>query len=170
MAAVPQSDLERSAVHGAALDGRERSHERLLWNSKGGGSPLSRPTWQRVLKLTLLALPSFALAHFVDPGGPFPQFSKARSLNSDGFKIALDLLLKSQIPTSGVAEIPFSFGVRSEGESKLSGKVMVKYLEQLAELYWWKFGPFLILLAVMLVMALVGIFLLVTGKEYGTWH
>lgn len=47
---------------------------------------------------------------------------------------------------------------------------MVKYLEQLAELYWWKFGPFLILLAVMLVMALVGLFLLVTGKEYGTWH
>ena len=101
---------------------------------------------------------------------PMYQFSKARSLNSDGFKIALDLLLKAQIPASGVAEIPFSFGVRAEGESKLSGKVMVKYVEQLAELYWWKFGPLLIVLALFLLFALVALFLLVTGREFGTWH
>jgi dolichol-phosphate mannosyltransferase len=100
---------------------------------------------------------------------PF-QFSKARSLNSDGFKIALDLLLKAQIPSSGVAEIPFSFGVRAEGESKLSGKVMVKYVEQLAELYWWKFGPLLFMLALFVLFALVALFLLVTGREFGTWH
>ena len=100
---------------------------------------------------------------------PF-QFSKARSLNSDGFKIALDLLLKAQIPSSGVAEIPFSFGVRAEGESKLSGKVMVKYVEQLAELYWWKFGPLLFVLALFVLFALVALFLLVTGREFGTWH
>jgi len=63
-----------------------------------------------------------------------------KSVNAQGFKIALDLLLKANIPNSGVAEIPFSFGVRSEGESKLTGKVMYLYLEQLAELYLFRFG------------------------------
>jgi dolichol-phosphate mannosyltransferase len=68
---------------------------------------------------------------------------KARkSVNAQGFKIALDLLLKANIPNEGVAEIPFSFGVRSEGESKLTGKVMYLYLEQLAELYLFQYGAF----------------------------
>jgi len=40
---------------------------------------------------------------------------------------------------NGVTEIPFSFGTRKEGESKLTGKVMLRYLEQLGELYWWKY-------------------------------
>ena len=61
------------------------------------------------------------------------QFLKARNLNSDGFKIALDLLVKAQIAPNAIAEVPFSFGVRAEGESKLTGKVMIKYLEQLAD-------------------------------------
>ena len=38
-----------------------------------------------------------------------------------------------------MTEIPFSFGTRKEGESKLTGKVMLRYLEQLGELYWWKY-------------------------------
>ena len=41
--------------------------------------------------------------------------------------------------------MPFSFGVRSEGESKLTGKVIVRYLEQLAELYWWRFSALVVL-------------------------
>lgn len=75
------------------------------------------------------------------------QFLKARNLNSDGFKIALDLLVKCNIPGRAIAEVPFSFGVRSEGESKLTGKVMIRYLEQLAELYWFRFSALLVILA-----------------------
>ncbi|OLL24337.1 Dolichol-phosphate mannosyltransferase [Neolecta irregularis DAH-3] len=82
-------------------------------------------------------------------------FLKAKDMNPLGFKIALDLLVKSNIPFRAIAEFPFDFGVRQEGESKLTGKVMLRYLEQLAELYFWKFGYSLILfLLVILVLVM----------------
>ena len=81
------------------------------------------------------------------------QFLKARTLNSEGFKIALDLLVKAQIAPDAIAEVPFSFGVRAEGESKLTGKVMIKYLEQLAELYWYRYSGLLIFLILFLFIA-----------------
>lgn len=71
-------------------------------------------------------------------------------MNLQGFKIALELLVKCKIPVSGIAEVPFDFGVRAEGESKLTGKVIVKYLEQLLSLYWWRFGRFIVLLICLL--------------------
>lgn len=74
-------------------------------------------------------------------------------MNAEGFKIALDLLIKAHIPPHAIAEVPFSFGVRAEGESKLTGKVMIKYLEQLAELYWYKFSALIIFLVIFLVVA-----------------
>lgn len=80
---------------------------------------------------------------------------KARNLNSDGFKIALDLLVKCNISGRAIAEVPFSFGVRSEGESKLTGKVMIRYLEQLAELYWFRFSALLVILAIFLFVMFV---------------
>ncbi|AAS52409.1 AEL275Cp [Eremothecium gossypii ATCC 10895] len=65
----------------------------------------------------------------------------AKGINSEGFKIALDLLVKLPLPADRpIGEVPFSFGLRTEGESKLSGKVIVQYLKQLRELYAFKFG------------------------------
>lgn len=84
-------------------------------------------------------------------------FSAAdQNINAQGFKIALDLLVKSGVPNEGIAEVPFSFGLRQEGESKLDGKVMVKYLEQLGELYRFKFGtlPLVLVFLLLLVLAL----------------
>ncbi|CCF48562.1 hypothetical protein NDA11_006925 [Ustilago hordei] len=84
-------------------------------------------------------------------------FSNAdQNINAQGFKIALDLLVKSGVPNAGIAEVPFSFGLRQEGESKLDGKVMLKYLEQLAELYRYRYGtvPLLFVFIVLLVLAL----------------
>lgn len=67
--------------------------------------------------------------------------SDAKEINAQGFKIALDLLVKLPLPRqNAIGEVPFSFGVRTEGESKLSGKVIVQYLQQLQELYVYKFG------------------------------
>jgi hypothetical protein len=43
-----------------------------------------------------------------------------------------------------VTEVPFSFGVRAEGESKLTGKVMFRYLQQLGELYWSKYARLIV--------------------------
>jgi dolichol-phosphate mannosyltransferase len=81
------------------------------------------------------------------------KFEQASDINPHGFKVALDLLLKSPLPIDGVTEIPFSFGTRKEGESKLTGKVMLRYLEQLGELYWWKYAGLIIILLVVFVMS-----------------
>ena len=51
--------------------------------------------------------------------------------------------------------MPFSFGVRTEGESKLTGKVMLRYLEQLAELYWFRFSSLIIVFAILAVVFLL---------------
>lgn len=96
-----------------------------------------------------LALP---LTTASDPMSGFFGLSKqafelAGPINAQGFKIALDLLVKASIPSNGVAEVPFSFGLRQEGESKLDSKVMIKYLVQLKELYVYKFGLFNIIVA-----------------------
>jgi len=51
-------------------------------------------------------------------------------LNSKGFKILLDLLV--QIPKDTAAEeLAFTFGSRMHGESKLSGRVQLEFLEYL---------------------------------------
>ena len=82
------------------------------------------------------------------------KFDQASVLNPHGFKIALDLLLKAPLPTQGTTEIPFSFGTRKEGESKLTGKVMLRYLEQLGELYWWKYGGLILVVGVVVFISL----------------
>ncbi|KAF7798088.1 hypothetical protein EIP86_009302 [Pleurotus ostreatoroseus] len=112
--------------------------------AKGVEMDKNWPLYRRVISsgARMMALP---LTTASDPMSGFfgirkEAFLKAKSLNSQGFKIALDLLVKAHIAPNAIAEVPFSFGVRSEGESKLTGKVMVKYLEQLAELYWYKFS------------------------------
>jgi dolichol-phosphate mannosyltransferase len=51
-----------------------------------------------------------------------------RGINPASFKVALDVLVKADIQRSQIAEVGFSFGTRVEGESKLSSKVMLKYL------------------------------------------
>lgn len=86
------------------------------------------------------------------------QFLKARNLNSQGFKIALDLLVKAQIPSNAIAEVPFAFGLRAAGESKLTSKVIMRYLTQLLELYWFAYSgvvAFLFLLFFALLVLLV---------------
>jgi len=50
-------------------------------------------------------------------------------LNGNGFKILLEVLAKLQ--PSVVKEIPYTFGSRKFGESKLTGKIVAQYLRQL---------------------------------------
>lgn len=86
------------------------------------------------------------------------QFLKARNLNSQGFKIALDMLVKAQIPSHAIAEVPFAFGLRSVGESKLTGKVMLRYLTQLLELYWYAYSG-VVAFVFLLLIALIILFI-----------
>ncbi|AET38510.1 dolichyl-phosphate beta-D-mannosyltransferase Ecym_2814 [Eremothecium cymbalariae DBVPG len=80
----------------------------------------------------------------------------ARGINPQGFKVALDLLVKLPLPRNNpIGEIPFSFGVRTEGESKLSSKVIVQYILQLKELYIFKFGVVNLTVAIVLFVVVV---------------
>lgn len=61
-------------------------------------------------------------------------------LNPKGFKILLDLL--AHIPSGVTAkEIPFTFGVRRYGESKLSHRVQIEFLEYIYDVTFGRFVP-----------------------------
>jgi dolichol-phosphate mannosyltransferase len=51
---------------------------------------------------------------------------------------SLYLTLLAAYPPPFSHSVPFSFGVRVHGESKLTGKVIINYLSQLWELYQYK--------------------------------
>jgi dolichol-phosphate mannosyltransferase len=53
-------------------------------------------------------------------------------LDGKGFKILLEIL--ARLHTSKVKEIPYTFGARTHGESKLSSKVILLYIQQLWQL------------------------------------
>ncbi|TSC58907.1 MAG: dolichol-phosphate mannosyltransferase [Candidatus Peregrinibacteria bacterium Greene0416_19] len=61
-------------------------------------------------------------------------------LNPKGFKILLDLLIHIR-PHTRVWEIPFTFGVRAHGESKLSRRVQIEFIEYLYEAVLGRFLP-----------------------------
>lgn len=73
------------------------------------------------------------------------QLHRSKPINPSGFKIALELLLKSPHPAH-LPEVPYSFGIRTSGSSKLSSKIMLKYVGQLVSLYVWAWGVFFHLL------------------------
>lgn len=77
-------------------------------------------------------------------------------INPIGFKIALEMFVKAGIRKS--AEVPIKFGVRTEGESKLSSKVIFNYLSHLIQLYPVKYPFFPILLLMLFSFVLFGVF------------
>lgn len=58
------------------------------------------------------------------------------SLNSEGFKILLEILVKGNY--DHVMEIPYTFKLREEGKSKLGIGEFVSYLKLLYHLYGFK--------------------------------
>jgi dolichol-phosphate mannosyltransferase len=78
-------------------------------------------------------------------------------VNPVGFKIALELFVKSRCQSADTAEVPINFGVRLAGASKLSRKVMVQYLWHLYDLYSFKFGAawLIVLVAIVALVLLV---------------
>jgi len=69
-----------------------------------------------------------------------------------GFKIALELYVKAGIKKH--EEVPILFGVRTAGESKLTGKVIVYYVRHLVALYSFLY-PLLPLVVVLLILAVL---------------
>ncbi len=96
--------------------------------------------WLNSRVATLLARP---LTKVRDPMSGFfalrrSTFLHARDLNPIGYKIALELIAKCGI--QNVGEIPIHFTDRLHGESKLTFKEQLKYLQHLRRLYIYKFA------------------------------
>ena len=100
--------------------------------------------WSTTRKLVsfvanLLALP--LVPKIKDRMGGFFGFRKEvvnpTTLNAIGYKIGLEIMVKGHY--NSVAQIPYNFGLRSKGESKLTSTVMLEYLRQLIPLYLYKF-------------------------------
>ena len=85
---------------------------------------------------TLLAYP---LTASTDPMSGFFCVRKQTLARGDpnpiGFKIALEIMVRCGC--SSVVDVPITFRERTAGESKLSPKQNVEYLQQLAGLYWF---------------------------------
>lgn len=79
------------------------------------------------------------------------DFERAKSLNPIGYKIALELIVKCGI--ENVGEVPIHFSDRVHGESKLSFKEQLKYIQHLRRLYIHKFGTAMDLLQFLVVGA-----------------
>lgn len=78
--------------------------------------------------------------------------AKRTGVNPIGFKIALELYVKAGIKKH--KEVPFAFGVRLFGYSKLSSKVIIHYLSHLRELYQFSFPYMYYVLALLIVLFL----------------
>lgn len=102
---------------------------------------------------TLLARP---LTSARDPMSGFfalrkSHFEQARDLNPIGYKIGLELIAKCDF--ENVAEVPIHFSDRIHGESKLSFKEQLKYIQHIRRLYIHKFEKSMSLLQFLVVGA-----------------
>lgn len=173
------ADLQHPPESVPLLFGSLRNHPFALGTRYAPGVGIDKdwPLHRRVISTTarLMARP---LTTASDPMSGFFGLQKQyllkcdpKEINSHGFKIALELLAKLPLPDgSKLGEIPFSFGVRTEGESKLSGKVIIQYLQQLKELYSYKFGLgniflFILCWAILFLYALNELVSLVLGRQ-----
>ena len=109
--------------------------------------------WLNSRVATLLARP---LTSAKDPMSGFftlrkADFDNAKDLNPIGYKIALELIVKCGF--GNVGEIPIRFTDRVYGESKLTLKQQLQYLQHLRRLYLYKFGNAMHLLQFLVVGA-----------------
>ncbi|KAM0789150.1 hypothetical protein ACM66B_000002 [Microbotryomycetes sp. NB124-2] len=135
------------------LDSLSASTPIVIGTRYGPGVLMSNswPMYRRVISwgARILARP---LTSASDPMTGFfgilkEQFQLSAPINTSGFKIALELLLKSPLgPDAHLKQVPYSFGVRKLGASKLSSKVMLRYVLQLLTLYAWAWGVYFHLL------------------------
>lgn len=96
--------------------------------------------WFNSFIATLLAKP---LTTVRDPMSGFfavhiNTINRAKSFNPVGYKIALEIIIKCH--ATNVSEVPIHFVDRVHGESKLSLKEQLKYIQHLRRLYIYKFG------------------------------
>ncbi|MBL3551707.1 glycosyltransferase [Rhodovulum sulfidophilum] len=109
--------------------------------------------WLNSVVATLLARP---LTKVRDPMSGFfalrkADFDAAQGLNPVGYKIALELIVKCRM--ENVGEVPIDFSDRRFGESKLTLKEQLKYIQHLRRLYLFRFANAMYLLQFLVVGA-----------------
>ncbi len=67
---------------------------------------------------------------------PRASLEKAAPLNPIGYKIALELIVKTR--SCRCLEVPISFADRAAGTSKLTAREQIRYLRHLIRLYWFR--------------------------------
>jgi dolichol-phosphate mannosyltransferase len=98
--------------------------------------------WLNSAGATLLAKPLVGTVK--DPMAGFfglrrETLRHADALNPIGYKIGLELIVKTHVEPERVAEVPITFRNRIHGESKLTMKEQFRYLEHLSRLYDYRF-------------------------------
>lgn len=112
--------------------------------------------WLNSQAATLLARP---LTSAKDPMAGFFAFrrellQRARTLDPIGYKIGLEIIVRCHV--NNVGEVPIHFNDRAKGQSKLSLRVQLQYLQHLRRLYAYRFGVWF-QLAQFLVVGLSGV-------------
>ena len=97
--------------------------------------------WINSAGATLLAKPLAGTIR--DPMAGFfglrrETLARADTLNPIGYKIGLELIVKTHVPPHRVAEVPITFRNRIHGESKLTLGEQFHYLEHLSRLYEYR--------------------------------
>jgi dolichol-phosphate mannosyltransferase len=138
--------------------------EYVLGTRYGAGVAIDKdwPVHRRVISwgARLLARPLTPLS---DPMSGFfglrrDVYSRGeRDISAIGYKIALELFVKCRVKK--YEEVSFSFAARVVGESKLTGKVIVHYLKHLRTLYQFAYGLWIIVFAVLLLLAALSVIL-----------
>jgi dolichol-phosphate mannosyltransferase len=109
---------------------------------EGGGcgewGPVRRIISAGAIILAHLLLPTTRKVK--DPMSGFFGFKRqvvaGAKLRPSGYKILLEVLLEGNI--QNVAEVPYNFNLRYDGESKLNAKQQIEYLKHLYSLMWRK--------------------------------
>jgi dolichol-phosphate mannosyltransferase len=96
--------------------------------------------WLNSRIATLFARPFTSIS---DPMSGFfalrrATYSKADFLNPIGYKIGLELLVKCRC--NRISEVPIAFADRIHGESKLSLREQLRYIQHIRRLFLYKYG------------------------------
>jgi len=132
-------------------------------HAEGGGVGFEWSLSRRIISkgATMLAWP---LATASDPMSGFFCTTKQvlergeGRINPVGFKICLEIMVRCRCRP--ICEVGFTFQERASGESKLDARTSARYLEQLAHLYWERFGLLLVALLGLALLLLARLFLL----------
>ncbi|GAB6102853.1 glycosyltransferase family 2 protein [Thermococcus atlanticus] len=99
--------------------------------------------YRRIISLGAIMIGRVALPKIRDIKDPVSGFFALRreviedaELNPVGFKILLEILVKGKY--RDVREVPFTFGLRRAGESKLGRKTVFNYLKHIYRLMRWE--------------------------------